>query len=98
MTKEVFFIKSENKLTVENMLRKNELINRGSITIKDAKTLDSEKEGFYFILDLSVEASKKADELLKEISEKVDNKENIIKKVEEQENSATQGFGNIIGD
>jgi hypothetical protein len=95
--KEVFFVSGENRLSAENALRKDEAINRGSITVKEASTLGINKSGFYIIIDCSEDSIKKATELLKNMAEKAENKEDVLKKVEDQEDSAAQGLGNILG-
>jgi hypothetical protein len=95
--KEVFLVSGDNKLKAENVLRKDDLINRGSITIKEARGLGIDKDGYFIIIDCPEEGLKKAGELLKGLAEKVENKEEVLKKVDDQENSATEGFGNILG-
>ena len=96
--KAVFIVSGENKNKAETALKKDDEISRGSITMRDAKSLDFEEEGIFFILDASEEAIKKAEELLSELGKKYEKAGEVLKKVEEQENTATEGFGNILGD
>ena len=95
--KEVFLVKTENKQKVEDLLKKDDTVNRGSITIRTAASLDIKEEGYFFILDMPESSLKIAEELTKGIAEKYKHGEKIIKKVQEQEDSALEGFGNILG-
>jgi hypothetical protein len=95
--KEVYLVSMENKNKAELALKQDELVNRGSITLKDASALGFEKSGFFIILDASEEALKKAALLLKDIAKKYVKKDKVLKKVEEEEEAAASGFGNIIG-
>lgn len=93
----VYLIKSENKNKAEIALKTDEIVNRGSITIKEPSSLDIEEDGVFFILDASEAALKRAEELLKDFGTKYKHGEKVIKAVEEQENAAMSGFGNILG-
>jgi hypothetical protein len=95
--KVVYLIKHENKNKAELLLKGDDLVNRGSITIKEPSSIDMKEDGVFFILDASEAALKRAEELLKGLGEKYKHKEKVIKAVEEQENTAISGFGNILG-
>jgi len=95
--KEVFFVKSENKQKVEDTLKKDDIVSRGSITIRTAASLDINEEGYFFILDMPESSIERAEELTKDIAEKYKDKNKVIKKVDEEENRAIEGFGNILG-
>ena len=95
--KVVYLIKSENKNKAELALKADEIVNRGSITIKEPSSLDIDEEGVFFILDLNEAALKRAEELLKGLGEKYKHSEKVLGAVEEQENAAMSGFGNILG-
>lgn len=95
--KEVFLVSAENKSKAEDALKKDDVISRGSIVIREAGSLGIKKDGYFIILDVSEEAMKKAEELLKELAEKYDKKDEVLSKIQEQEDSAIQGFGNILG-
>ena len=97
MPKQVFLVKSENKQKVEDVLKRDDVVSRGSITIKSPSSLGINEEGYFFILDMSDEALQRADELTKGLVEKYENAERVIKAVDEQEDSALEGFGNILG-
>ncbi|MCX6819062.1 MAG: hypothetical protein NT129_03635 [Candidatus Aenigmarchaeota archaeon] len=95
--KVVFLVSSENKNKAETALKGDDEISRGSITIREAKSLGFEENGIFFILDAPETAVKKAEELLKGLGKKYKKASAVIKKVEEQENTAIEGFGNILG-
>jgi len=99
--KALFFIK-ENKDKVECLIKQDDLINRQSIIIRSADSLDINdkfKNGYFLLIDGNDEAIKKADKLLKDLSERVVNKneEKIISKIKEEEEKAIEGFGGILG-
>ena len=95
--KEVFLVKQEDKNKAERMLKQDEQISRGSITIKEPASLEIKEEGYFIVLDADEEDLKKAEELLKEIATKYDDKDKVLQKIREQEDSATEGLGNILG-
>ena len=95
--KEVFIVKSENKQKVEDILKKDDIVSRGSITIKTPESLDIDEEGYFFILDAPEETIKRTEELTKNLAEKYKKAKRVIEKAEEQESSAIEGFGNILG-
>lgn len=102
MTKEVFLVSGENKSKAEDALKKDDVVGRGSIMLRSASALGvknkSVKENDYFlIVDCSEEGIKKAGELLKDLAKKYEKKDQVLKKIEEQEDSAIEGFGAILG-
>lgn len=97
----VFAVKSDKKSEAENLVRADDLVNRQSITIRSADSMDMGKdyENSYFIMvEGSEEALHKAEELLKDIAKKLEEKDaNIIaEKIKEEEDRAIEGFGNIL--
>ena len=95
--REVFLVKREDKGKAEDALKKDDLVSRQSIVIRECSALGFEEEGYFIILDSSKEALQKAEELLKGLAEKYKNKEEVLAKFDEQEESAMQGFGMIVG-
>jgi hypothetical protein len=59
--------------------------------------LDMKEDGYFFILDMSAEAMKRSEELTKGLAERYKNSREVIRRVGEQEDSAIEGFGNILG-
>lgn len=97
--KAVFFIPSENYSKAKNLVYADDLISRQSINFRESKALGLKKDGYYLEIDGSEEAVKKLSEILKDIGKEVDKKEKeeVLKKISEQEESAAQGFGSIFG-
>ena len=93
---ELYLVKSVDKGKVEELLKTDDIVSRQSIIIRSASILEVEDDGFFILIKGSDESIKKADELLKDLAKKYPNKEKIIKKINEQEDSAMQGFGNIL--
>ena len=61
---EVFLVGMENKDKAERLLKADEEVNRGSISLRSAASLDINEEGYFIIIDCPAEAVKKAAELL----------------------------------
>ena len=95
--KEVFLVLAENKDKAEQALRSDDLVSRQSIIVRSAPHLDIDEEGYFIIIDGSEEAVKKAHELLDKLAKRYEHKEKVLAKVEEQEDKAIEGFGNILG-
>ena len=87
----------DNKSKAEDLLRKDDEIGRGSITLKSAGSLEMEEDGYFIILDASEERIKKAETLLKGIAQKYAHQKKVLEKFDEQEDAAIEGFGNILG-
>ncbi len=94
--KEVWLVKKEKAAKAEEVLRKDDLVGRQSITVRDAETLGMKKKGVFILVDGNKNALKEAEKLLKGIAEKEKNKEEVIKKIEEEESAAISGFGALI--
>ncbi len=89
--KAVFEIDAAMKSEIEQFVKTDEKINRGSITFKDG-SLFGDSGKVYLIYDGS-------EECIKRISEKATRsrkEEEILKKVEEEEESAAHGFGSLF--
>ncbi len=97
--KAVFFIPAENFSKVKNTVYEDDLVSRQTINFREARALGFEKDGYYLEIDGSGEAVKKTKELIGDMGKEVDKKEKeeILKKISEQEESAAQGFGTIFG-
>ena len=97
--KAVFFIPSENYSKVKNAVYSDDTVSRQTINFREARALGFDKDGYYLEIDGSGEAVEKTKEIVgdmgKEVGEK--EKEEILKKIQEQQESAAQGFGSIFG-
>jgi len=96
--KEVFLVDSDKKEKAEELLKKDDEINRGSIIIKSASSLEIDEDGYFIILDASEHAIKKAISMLSDIAKVYIGKDKVIASYEEQENTAIEGFGNMLKD
>lgn len=95
--KAVYLVSTDNKQKAEDALKKDDLVSRGSITIRLATSLEIKEDGYFIVLDGSDQALKQAEELLKGIAEKYKDAELVLKRIQEQEDRAVEGFGNILG-
>ncbi|MBI5347152.1 MAG: hypothetical protein HZB66_00935 [Candidatus Aenigmarchaeota archaeon] len=95
--REVFLVATENRRKAEELLKKDEIVNRGSITMRSAASLEIKEDGYFIVVDAPEKAIKKAHELLKGIAVSYKNKEKVLGVIDEQENAAIEGFGNILG-
>ena len=95
--REVFLVPAEHKSKAEDLLKKDDDISRGSITLKSPGSLDMDEDGYFIVLDASEERIKKAEQLLHGIATKYKHAKKVLEKIDEQENAAIEGFGNILG-
>ncbi len=95
--REVWHTTSDKRVKAEEVLKKDDVVGRQSIYVRDARSLGIAEEGYFIIIDGSDEAVKKADALLKGLAEKYKKKDEVIRKFEEEEAKATEAFGFIIG-
>jgi hypothetical protein len=93
----VYLVSSENKQKAEDLLKRDEIVNRGSILLKSPLSLDLEEDGYFIIYDGSDEAVRLADKLLAGLAVRCSKATEVLKKVDEQEDAAIEGFGNILG-
>ena len=94
---EVFIVKEADKSKAEDLLRKDDLVGRQSITIRLASNMNLEKEGYFIIINGSEESIKEAGDLIKDFAKKYKKKEKVLEKLKEEEDSAAEGLGSILG-
>jgi len=97
MAREVWLVSGDKKLKAEDLLKKDDLVMRQSIAIKEASTLGINEKGFFFIIEGSHEAIKRAEELLKDVGKRYEHKDRVLKAYDELEEAAISGFGAILG-
>lgn len=95
--REVWHTSSDRRARAEEVLKKDDVVGRQSIYVRDCRSLEAAEEGFFIIIDGSEEAIKRADSLLKGLAEKYKKKEEVLRKFEEEEAKAAEAFGFIIG-
>ena len=94
------FVKKENVRKAEEKLKSDfSLAAKQSIAIRDAKSLDIEKDGSFFLIDGTEEGIAKCKELIKEFVESVDEKclSKAKEKIKEEGEKAAEAFGGILG-
>ncbi len=94
---EVWLVSAENKNKAEMAVKQDDMVSRASIVIKAPSSLDIKEDGYFLIIEGTEEVIKRADELLKDLGKKYEDKEKVLAVVKEQEDKATEGFGNILG-
>jgi len=52
---------------------------------------------YFIILDATEERVKRAEELVKGLAKRSKHAKQVLEKLDEQENAAIEGFGNILG-
>jgi len=96
----ITFVKKESVNKAEEKLRSDtDLAAKQSITVRDAKSLDIEKDGSFFLISGTEDGIEKCKELLKEFIEEVDEEylNKAREKIKEEENKAAEAFGGILG-
>lgn len=97
MTIELFFVERSNYQKAKNLVEVDDILSRQSFSFKEASSLGSDRDGFFLKISGTEESIKKAKEVLKDLAEIVEDKEQILKTIEEQENQADEGFGSLFG-
>jgi len=92
----VFHVDSKNFKSLLEKLRKDEKVSLASIKSREASIIN--KEGFLIIVSGLEEYCERAKEIAKESAKILEEeKEEIIKRIREEEEKAVEGFGAIIG-
>jgi hypothetical protein len=93
----VLQVESKNMNKLKEVLNKDDLVSRASITFREGSMIS--KEGYFCLVQGSDEQCKKAVELAKDIAKEADKKdaENLISKIREEEEKASAGMGSIFG-
>ena len=99
----ILHTEGKNYRKLKERLLADETVNRASIVFKDAKQFGKES-GYLCMVDGTEERCERAKELAKdeegnELATEISGqeKEEILKKVKEEENKAIEGFGDIFG-
>ena len=94
----IFEVKSAEAGKIQTMLQ-DDIVNRQSIVIRDANSLDIKEAVSYLKVEGSSEGLKRAEELAKELNLtklKAKKAKEIEEKIKEQEDSAATGMGMIF--
>ncbi|MBI2583333.1 MAG: hypothetical protein HYW25_01580 [Candidatus Aenigmarchaeota archaeon] len=93
----VFEISGDKLSQAEQLLKKDDIVGRQSIAIRNASVLGLEGD-IFIIIDGNEAAIKRAQELLKGIAQKSKKEDLVLKKYDELEEKAAEGFGAILGE
>jgi len=93
----LLLVESKNLQKAKDLLMKDDVVSRASITWKEAKSFGF-SDGYYCYVTGTEEQIKKAVELSKEIAKEVKDKERetVISKIKEEHDRALEGFGAIF--
>ncbi len=86
----------ENLAKIKEILLNDDVVSRASIVFKDGSMLGYDDKYFCYVYGTK-EQIKKAKELVKDLAKESEHKEEIIKKIKEEEEKANVGFGAIFG-
>ncbi len=91
--KAVFKVPKDMKSRIEEAVKKDEEINRGSILFRDGSAIGEDPECYYLVYDGTEESIRKISDMG---IERDGNEERILQKVEEEEARAIEGFGKLV--
>ena len=93
------FVKRENVRKAEEKLRADfSLASKQAISVRDAKSLEIDKDGSFFLITGTEEGIARCKELIKDFTENLDQKYFDIakKKLQEEADKAAEGFGGLF--
>lgn len=95
----IVFVKRENVQKAEDALKSDTYVAaKESITVKDARALEIDVEGSFFLISGTDEGVAKCKELVKDYVEEIEEKklEEAKKKIQEEEDRAAEAMGGIF--
>jgi hypothetical protein len=93
------FVKRENVRKAEEMLKADfGFAAKQAIGVRDAKSLDIDKDGSFFLISGTDEGVARCKELIKEFVESIDEKylKQANDKIKEEADKAAEGFGGLF--
>jgi len=95
---QVYLISGEDVEKVRQALMSDEVTSRANIVFKDAKLLTG-RDGYYIRVIGTEEQLKRIKEIIAGSAKEIDAKEieEVLKKLQEEDESALAGFGSIFG-
>lgn len=93
------FVKKENVRKAEERLKSDfNLAAKQNITVRDARSLEIDKDGSFFLIIGTEEGVAKCKELIKEFVVDLDKKyfDTAKKKLQEEADKAAEGFGGLF--
>jgi hypothetical protein len=94
---ELIFIKKEDYQSTRKLILEDEIISKASITFKEARSIGIEKDGFYCLISGTEDACKRVGEIKAGEPVRGEEKEKIVRRISEEEETAALGFGKIFG-
>lgn len=97
--KAVFFINMGDYPKVKNLVYADDLVSRQTINFRESRALGFKKDGYYLEIDGSHDAIKKVKEILGPLAKEAEGKEkeDVLRKIKEEEEKAAEGFGSLFG-
>ncbi|MBI4173472.1 MAG: hypothetical protein HY519_02015 [Candidatus Aenigmarchaeota archaeon] len=95
--KAVYHASLANGSKAEELLKKDDQVSRGSITLVLASSLGIKEAGYFIIVDADENVLAKADQLLQDVAKRYEQGQEVLNKLQEQEQKAMEGFGSILG-
>lgn len=94
----VLHIESKNLQKLKDALLKDDVVSRSSIVFKEGQSLIS-KEGYYCYISGTEEQCNRAKEIGKDLAKEAEakDKDEVIRKIKEEQDKAAEGFGGIFG-
>ena len=92
----LFYFEKKNDAKIKELLAQ-EPFSRGSYNIKDANLLGSSLPGNYLLFSHDQAAAEALKAALKELAEPVKDPADIVKKIKQEEDSASAGMGFVFG-
>jgi hypothetical protein len=96
----IAFVKKENVAKAEGAIRDDtDFAAKESITVRDARVLDFEKNGSFFLISGTDEGVERCKELIKEFVEETpeDELNKAREKIKKEGEKAAEGFGGLFG-
>lgn len=95
----ICFVRDENAKKAENTLRLDfDIAAKQSITVRSAKALGMDREGFFFLIEGTEEGIERCKDLIKGFVEKApkEDLELAMQRIMEEREKAASGFGSIF--
>ncbi len=93
----VLKFESKDLQKLKDVLLKDDSVSRASMIFKDGSFINT--KGYFCYISGTEEQVKKSEEITKDIAKKAEEKEKdeLVKKIKEEESKAQEGFGAIFG-
>lgn len=95
---QIYLIAGEKLETIRQALMSDEIASRANLVFKDAKLLTG-KDGYYIRVIGTEEQLRRIKEIIGEAAKEIEDqeKEEVLKKLKEEDENALAGFGSLFG-